>query len=75
VNRQVRLATTANDPSKPKLVRIVCALALVYVIFPFDFLPDLMPVVGWIDDALVIVSAVSWFLSQRKKAKALSHNK
>ena len=29
---------------------IVFVIALAYVIFPVDFIPDIIPVVGWIDD-------------------------
>jgi len=31
-----------------------------YIIFPLDLLPDFIPVIGWIDDGVVI-----YFLSQR----------
>jgi len=31
----------------------VTVLALGYIIFPSDLIPDFIPVVGWIDDGLV----------------------
>ena len=36
------------------LTNVIAILAIAYVIFPFDLIPDFIPVVGWIDDALVI---------------------
>jgi len=32
---------------------VVVILSLVYVLFPFDMLPDYIPFLGWIDDAFV----------------------
>jgi len=34
--------------------------SFVYIIFPLDILPDFIPVVGWIDDGVVI-----YFLAKR----------
>ncbi|MEI7577707.1 MAG: DUF1232 domain-containing protein [Armatimonadota bacterium] len=68
MNRGVRLAEAARNPKNPKGVRIAAALGVLYILFPFDFLPDLMPVVGWIDDLLVIVGVVAYILGQRKKS-------
>ncbi len=33
---------------------IVLILGAVYVVSPFDLIPDWIPVVGWIDDGVVI---------------------
>ena len=34
--------------------------ALVYVISPVDMIPDVVPVVGWLDDIGVMSLAVAW---------------
>jgi len=34
-------------------------LALVYVVWPFDLVPDVIPVLGWLDD-LVIGPLLLW---------------
>lgn len=68
MNQGVRLAQAARNPKYPKLIRIAAALGVAYLIFPFDFLPDMMPVIGWMDDLLVVVSTITYILSLRRKA-------
>ena len=52
-------------PFKYKLLPI---LAILYVVSPFDFLPDFIPMIGWADDLLVLILAIFAFigLSQKK---------
>ncbi len=33
---------------------IVVILSLLYNVFPFDLIPDTIPVLGWIDDGIVL---------------------
>ena len=35
-------------------------LALIYLIWPFDIVPDIMPVVGFMDDLIAILAAVAF---------------
>lgn len=38
-------------------------LLLLYVVFPADVLPDFIPVIGWIDDGVLLL----WFLRRLNK--------
>ena len=38
---------------------ISAIIALIYLIIPADFLPDVVPVTGWIDDLLAILLALT----------------
>ncbi|MFC1833204.1 DUF1232 domain-containing protein [Thermodesulfobacteriota bacterium] len=38
-------------------ILFVLVLALLYIISPVDFIPDPIPVVGWVDDVAVGVGA------------------
>ena len=43
-----------NDIRTPKLSKILIGLALVYALFPFDIIPDFIPVLGHVDDFVIV---------------------
>ncbi len=48
------LRETLNGRYKMSLLTAIVSIAsIAYIIFPFDLITDLIPVLGWIDDALV----------------------
>lgn len=53
-------------------IGIGALIALIYVLIPVDVAPDAMPVVGWIDDLIAVLLAVTnglVFASKLKKNK------
>lgn len=36
------------------LTMAIVMLSVVYILFPFDFIPDFIPVLGWADDGAVM---------------------
>ena len=44
----IRALFDKRTPWRPKIIGL---LIIAYIILPFDFLPDYIPVVGWLDDA------------------------
>ena len=48
----------ATDSATPLPVRATLFGALAYFILPFDFLPDILPVLGFTDDAAVLATAI-----------------
>lgn len=36
--------------------------AVAYVALPFDFVPDMIPFLGQLDDAVIVVTAARWFV-------------
>ncbi|MBI4275055.1 MAG: DUF1232 domain-containing protein [Rhizobiales bacterium] len=48
----------AFDNMTPLRVRAVLLGALAYFVLPFDFVPDMLPALGFTDDAAVLATAV-----------------
>lgn len=40
-------------------IGIGALIALIYVVLPIDFLPDAIPVTGWIDDLIAVLIAIT----------------
>lgn len=52
----VRLLTRlARDPALPRGLRVRLWLLLAYLAMPFDVIPDVIPVLGQADDAVLVV--------------------
>jgi len=48
----------AFDRQTPRHVQAALLGALAYFILPFDFVPDMLPVLGFTDDAAVLAAAI-----------------
>lgn len=61
-----------RDPSVALWRKASGLVAAIYVVSPVDFVPDLLPIVGWLDD-FGVMGGITWFLIRdiRKHAKRL----
>ena len=48
----------AFDRNTPRRVQVVLIGALAYFVLPFDFIPDMLPLIGFTDDAAVLATAI-----------------
>ncbi|HVV41248.1 MAG TPA: YkvA family protein [Nitrobacter sp.] len=48
----------AFDRQTPRHVQAALLAAIAYFILPFDFIPDMLPVLGFTDDAAVLAAAI-----------------
>jgi uncharacterized membrane protein YkvA (DUF1232 family) len=51
-----------RDPRTPTALKLIPAFGLVYVLFPVDLVPDLVPGAGQLDDVAVLLLALRVFL-------------
>ncbi|HBZ34028.1 MAG TPA: hypothetical protein DEO38_02890 [Bacteroidales bacterium] len=49
------------DPNTKNKISIAVggALAIAYILFPMDIVPDGLPIIGWIDDTIAVLAAVA----------------
>jgi len=48
----------AFDRDTPRRVQVALIGALAYFVLPFDFVPDMLPFIGFTDDAAVLATAI-----------------
>jgi uncharacterized membrane protein YkvA (DUF1232 family) len=62
----------AFDYRTPLQVKAALLAALAYFVLPFDFMPDVLPVLGFTDDAAVLATAIrmvaAYILPQHRDA-------
>ncbi|MCF4099387.1 YkvA family protein [Maritalea mediterranea] len=55
-------------PLTPTYLKVLTILTALYVISPIDLVADFIPVLGWIDDFVIVSFAVSWIVSRLPRA-------
>ena len=75
VFQQVRLAWRLfNDPRVPALLKaFLPVLAVLYMVSPVDLLPDLIPVLGQLDDIGILLAALTLFTRLAPTAVVVEH--
>jgi uncharacterized membrane protein YkvA (DUF1232 family) len=48
------LILAVRDPRTPPAARIVAALVVAYALSPIDLIPDFVPVLGYLDDLIIV---------------------
>ena len=59
----VALWIAAGDPRTPGHAKIVAALVAAYAVSPLDLIPDFIPVLGYLDDLILLPLGIKLALS------------
>ena len=59
-----RLWFAVRHPAAPTWLKVGTALIVLYVVSPIDLIPDVLPVVGVVDDLIIVPLAIRWLLAR-----------
>ena len=65
-------------PETPLYLKAATLFVAFYLVNPFDILPDFFPLLGWVDDIVLVPMMVSWIVSRqpvRARAYAGKHGR
>ncbi len=51
-----------KHPQTPKLAKALLWLAIAYVLMPFDLIPDFLPIIGQLDELVIVPLLLYWAL-------------
>jgi uncharacterized membrane protein YkvA (DUF1232 family) len=66
-------AGLARDARVPRRAKVVLALTAGYLAFPIDLIPDFIPVVGQLDDAIVAAFALRYLIGTTPREIVAEH--
>jgi uncharacterized membrane protein YkvA (DUF1232 family) len=67
----ITLWFVARDPEVPWKAKALCWAVVLYALSPIDLIPDFIPVLGWLDD-MVILPALIWLALKLIPAERLN---
>ena len=59
-----RLWFALRHPQAPGWLKVGAAAIVLYVISPIDLIPDFLPVIGVVDDLVLVPLAIRWLLNR-----------
>lgn len=59
-----RLWFALRHPAAPAWLKVGTVLMVLYLLSPVDLLPDTIPLLGVVDDLIIIPFAIRWLLSR-----------
>jgi uncharacterized membrane protein YkvA (DUF1232 family) len=59
IKRDVRaIGLAARDPRVPWYAKLIAATVVAYALSPIDLIPDFIPVVGYLDDLVIVPAGI-----------------
>jgi uncharacterized membrane protein YkvA (DUF1232 family) len=64
-----RVLTLLSDPRTPALPKVAVGLAVLYLLWPIDLLPDFaIPIAGFLDDLVILWTSLRWLVRRGSAA-------
>jgi uncharacterized membrane protein YkvA (DUF1232 family) len=60
----LRLWRALRHPASPAWLKLGIALVALYLLSPVDLIPDVLPVIGIVDDLVLVPLAIRWLLDR-----------
>lgn len=60
----VQLWKALRAPQTPLHLKAATLFVAFYLVNPFDIVPDVLPLLGWVDDIVLVPLMVSWIVSR-----------
>lgn len=67
LSRFKTIVALMRNPKVSSLPKFLVVGAIAYVLMPFDFVPDVAPLLGWLDDAMFLIGALSLLFGSAPK--------
>ena len=76
VKKEIRIyQAVLKDKRTPFLGKLFLGMAVGYFFLPFDLIPDFIPVLGYVDDVVIIPALIFFALKLIPKAIVEEHRK
>ena len=62
-----------RDRRVPLAAKLILPAAILYIVLPVDFLPDIIPVLGQLDDLLLLLIAIGVFFASVPRRILFEH--
>ena len=59
-----RLWAALRHPGAPLWLKVGTALLVLYVLSPIDLIPDTIPLLGWVDDVVIVSFGIRFLLDR-----------
>ena len=67
------LRDVMRDPSVPRRAKVAPALTILYLVNPLDLIPDFIPGLGHLDDALIVAWAIRHLIAGAGSERVTAH--
>lgn len=62
-----------RDPNVPRRAKVAPAIVVAYLAIPFDLVPDFIPVLGYLDDALIVAWVIRYLIKATGQERLQTH--